>query len=172
MSMANSRLFSPIPQYTLADAVTARLREAIVTGQLAQGEKLAETALAAQMGVSRSPVREALHRLQLEGLVHSQPNRGSYVWEPTEADVDEIISLRVMIESLAAEWALPNLTDEDFVQLDAIIERQRQLIEAGDFLKLIHEDKHFHEYVCDIVATLLALRIHVLLFEVVTVGTA
>jgi DNA-binding GntR family transcriptional regulator len=147
--MVDSRLFSPIPQYTLADAVTARLREAIVTGQLAQGEKLAETALAAQMGVSRSPVREALHRLQLEGLVHSQPNHGSYVWEPTEADVDEIISLRVMIESLAAEWASPNLTDKDFIQLEEIIERQQQLIEAGDFLKLIHEDKHFHEYICD-----------------------
>jgi len=147
--MANSRLLSPIPQYTLADAVTARLREAIVTCELAPGEKLAETALATQMGVSRSPVREALHRLQRQGLVQSEPNRGSYVWEPTEADVDEIMSLRVMIESLAAEWALPNLTDEDFAQLEEIIERQQQLIEAREFLKLIHEDKHFHEYVCD-----------------------
>jgi len=147
--MANSRLLSPIPQYTLADAVTARLREAIVTCELTPGEKLAETALAAQMGVSRSPVREALHRLQRQGLVQSEPNRGSYVWEPTEADVDEIMSLRVMIESLAAEWALPHLTDEDFAQIEEIIERQRQLVEAREFLKLIHEDKHFHEYVCD-----------------------
>lgn len=147
--MANSQLFSPIPQYTLTDAVTARLREAIVTCQLVPGEKLSEPALASQMGVSRSPVREALHRLQREGLVQSETNRGSYVWEPTEADVDEIMSLRVMIESLAAEWALPNLTDQDFAQLEEIIERQRQLIEAREFLKLIHEDKHFHEYVCD-----------------------
>ncbi len=147
--MANSQLFSPIPQYTLADAVTARLREAIVTGQLAPGEKLTEPALAAQMKVSRSPVREALHRLQREGLVQSQTNRGSYVWEPIEADVDENIRLRVMIESLAAEWAIPNLTDDDFAQLEEIIEQQRQAIEARDFLKLIHEDKHFHEYICD-----------------------
>ena len=149
MSMAGSSLLSPIPQYTLADAVTARLREAIVTCQLAPGEKLTEPSLAAQMGVSRSPVREALHRLQRQGLVQSEPNRGSYVWEPTEADVDEIMSLRVMIESLAAEWALPHLTDQDFAQLEEIIERQRQFIEAGEFLKMIHEDKHFHEYVCD-----------------------
>jgi len=147
--MANSRTLSPIPQYTLADAVTARLREAIITAQLAPGEKLTEPALAAQMEVSRSPVREALYRLQIEGLVQGQANRRSYVWEPTEADVDEIISLRVMIESLAAEWAISNLTDKDFAQLEEIIEQQRQAIEAGGFLKMIHEDKRFHEYVCD-----------------------
>ena len=147
--MTDSGALSPVPPFTLTDAVTAKLRDAIITGQLAPGEKLTEPALAARMKVSRSPVREALSRLQLEGLVQSQTNRSSYVWNPTEADVDEIFSLRVMVESLAAEWAIPDLTDTDFAQLEGIIEEQRQAIETGDLLNLIHEDRHFHEYICD-----------------------
>jgi DNA-binding GntR family transcriptional regulator len=146
--MAESTVFAPIQQSTLADMVTTRIREAIITGQLKAGERLAEPALAAQLGVSRSPVREALHRLEAEGLVYSQTNHGCYVWEPTEKDVDEILSMRVSIESLAAEWAIHELTEDDFAEMEAYIAIQRKLIEAENFVELIHEDKRFHEYIC------------------------
>lgn len=139
---------SLIQQSTLADAVTERLRAAIISGQLAPGEHLAENILASRLGVSRSPVREALQRLEREGLVVRQTNRGSYVWQPTEKDVDEIFSLRTMLEILAAEWIVDDLTDEDFKALEQIIEREREVIEAGDALALIEEDKRFHEYLC------------------------
>lgn len=139
---------SPIQQTTLADAVFERLRRAIITGTLQPGQRLSETALSTQMAVSRSPVREALQRLQLEGLVVGQTNRSCTVWNPSVADVKEVFSLREMIETLAAEWCIEKLTEDDFQQLDQIIERQRQAIEDQDYIVLIREDMLFHEYVC------------------------
>ncbi|RME78406.1 MAG: GntR family transcriptional regulator [Chloroflexi bacterium] len=133
-------------QNTLADIVTARLREAIIQGKLKPGERLAEPSLAAELGVSRSPVREALVRLESERLVSRQANRGFFVWEPKEKDVDEILSLRVMMESLAAELVLANLTDEDFDRLEEIYQTQKKLVELGEFLRLTREDRHFHDY--------------------------
>lgn len=139
---------SPIQQTTLADVVCERIRRAIIMGNLPSGQRLSETALSTQMAVSRSPVREALQRLQLEGLVTGQTNRSCTVWSPTEADVKEIFSLREMIETLAAEWCIDLLTEADFQAMEQIIERQRQAIEAQDYIELIREDKLFHEYFC------------------------
>ncbi len=138
----------PVPQNTLADVVTQRLRMAIITGALAPGAKLAEGAVAAELQVSRSPVREALHRLEAEGLVHSNRGHSTYVWAPTPQDVDEIISLRVMCECLAAEWALRKLTAEDFAHLHSLVDRQRDAVTAGDPVHLLDLDMAFHEYVC------------------------
>lgn len=138
----------PIQQVTLADAVCEQIRRAIVTGVLSPGQRLSETALSMQLKVSRSPVREALQRLQLEGLVEGQTNRSCKVWNPNEADVKEIFSLREMIETLAAEWSVEKLNDDDFQTMEQIMERQRQAIEAQDYIALIREDKLFHEYVC------------------------
>jgi DNA-binding GntR family transcriptional regulator len=145
--MDNSAPLSPIQQNTLAELVTKRLRDAIVSRQLQPGERLTEPSLAKQLGVSRSPIREALHFLEQERLVSSKTNRGTYVWDPTEDDVDEILSLRVMLESLAAEWVTETLTEEDFTYLEAAIEREKQAIADGDLLELIHQDRQFHEYV-------------------------
>jgi DNA-binding GntR family transcriptional regulator len=138
----------PIQQTTLADAVCEQIRRAIVMGTLRPGQRLSEPALAAQLAVSRSPVREALQRLQLEGLVDGQTNRSCTVWNPTMKDVKEIFSLREMIETLAAEWCVDQLTEDDFKKMETIIERQRLAIEAKDFIVLIREDKAFHEYIC------------------------
>lgn len=140
---------APIHQTTLADAVCERIRRAIITGVLQPGQRLSEPALSAQLAVSRSPVREALQRLQLEGLVDGQTNRSCTVWNPTVHDVKEIFSLREMIESLAAEWCIDRLTEDDFQQLEHIIEQQRQAIEARDYIVLIREDKRFHAFICE-----------------------
>jgi DNA-binding GntR family transcriptional regulator len=138
----------PIQQTSLADAVYEQIRRAIVMGSLKPGQRLSEPALAAQLAVSRSPVREALHRLTLEGLVTGQTNRSCVVWQPSVADVREIFSLREMIENLAAEWVIERLTEDDFATLDAIVERQRVAIESQDHIMLIREDMLFHEYLC------------------------
>jgi DNA-binding GntR family transcriptional regulator len=138
----------PIQQTTLADAVCEQIRRAIVTGVLTPGQRLSETILSAHLGVSRSPVREALQRLQLEGLVVGQTNRSCTVWNPSVADVKEIFSLREMIETLAAEWCVENLTEEDFQAMEQIIQRQSRAIEAQDYVNLIKEDKLFHEFIC------------------------
>jgi DNA-binding GntR family transcriptional regulator len=126
--------------------VTARLRLAIVTGALGPGERISEPLLAEQLQVSRSPVREALHRLEEERLVARTASRRITVWLPTEADVDEIFSLRVMLESLAAERTVQQLTDDDFAALEQLIHQQEGLIANQEYVELIREDKYFHEY--------------------------
>ncbi len=73
-------------------------------------------------------------------------NRRITVWLPTEADIDEIFSLRVMLESLAAERTVQQLNDDDFAALEQLVLRQEELIVNQEYIKLIHEDKHFHEY--------------------------
>jgi DNA-binding GntR family transcriptional regulator len=138
----------PVQQITLADGVTDQIRDGIITGQLRPGERLAEPELAALFQVSRSPVREALRRLEQEGLVVREANRSCYVWRPTTADVDEIFSLRTMLESLAAELIINELNEDDFNYLHEAIERQRQLIADNKSIELIHEDMSFHEYLC------------------------
>jgi DNA-binding GntR family transcriptional regulator len=131
---------------TLTDIVTSRLRLAIVTGTLSPGERISEPLLAGQFQVSRSPVREALHRLEEERLVVRLANRRTTVWLPTEADVDEIFSLRVMLESLAAERTIQQLDDDDFAALEELIRQQEALIVKQEYVELICSDKQFHEY--------------------------
>jgi DNA-binding GntR family transcriptional regulator len=137
----------PIITNSLADIVASRLREAIVTGQFQPGEKLSELGLTHILGVSRSPVREALQQLENEGLVVSKPNRSTCVWKPTETDLWEIYTLRSTIETLAGELVFDKLTSDDFHNLEAIIWNEGEAVAAGDFAKLIKEDRNFHEYI-------------------------
>jgi len=132
---------------SLADRVTEQLRIAIVLGQLAPGEKLAETALATQLGVSRSPVREALSRLEMLGLVKSFTNYSASVWAPTEQDVDEIYCLRATLDIYACERAMAYLAPEDFEQLEQEINRQAGLLKLVDYVALVNSDRWFHELV-------------------------
>lgn len=131
---------------SLADQVTAQLRSAIVTGALSAGERISEPSVAEQLQVSRSPVREALHRLEEERLIIRQPNRRIAVWLPTERDVSEIFSLRVMLESLSAERVIDHFTDADFAQLDKMVDFHEELATRNDYLQLIQEDKAFHRF--------------------------
>jgi len=137
----------PVSQNSLTDIVTAQLREAIVSGQLFPGEKITEVAMAERLGVSRSPVREALQRLERLGLVRSQLNYSTYVWDPTEADVDEIVNLRNMIEIYATEHIIHTLSDADFARLDAFISEQERDIQVKNYIDLVRSDRAFHEYI-------------------------
>jgi DNA-binding GntR family transcriptional regulator len=139
---------TPIRVTSLTDAVVNRIRKAIITGELKPGERLSEPTLAAQLGVSRSPVREALQILKSDGLVTESSNRGSYVWLPTAADIDEIFSLRIMIENLASQWLSEHLSDEDVLAMQAIIAEERRTIASQDFTAIMETDKRFHEYIC------------------------
>ncbi len=138
--------FAPINQNTLADHVTERIREAIIRGNLQPNQRLSEPTLASELGVSRSPVREALTRLESDGLVRKKANRGFFVWEPTPRDVDEIISLRVMMESSTAEMVINKLTEEDFRHLEAMVERQKAVVEVKGLFRLTRTDREFHAY--------------------------
>ena len=145
--MAAMSPLSPISPNTLADELVIRLRRAIISGQLQPGERLAEADIAATMGVSRGPVREAILQLESEGLVYSRTNRGTYVWIPTERDVDEILNLRAVLETLAASWAIHNLSDADFTHMQDLLNELEQT-PSIDGLRLVDHDREFHEFIC------------------------
>jgi DNA-binding GntR family transcriptional regulator len=141
----------PIEQRTLGDVVTARVRKAIIRGELHPGLRLTEPSLASSLGVSRSPVREAITRLRSEGLIVGSAT--NVVWKPERSDVDEIFSLRTVYECLAAEWVIngDRLDDQDYERLQSQIDHLREISENPESLSsisLIGADEEFHGYIC------------------------
>lgn len=111
----------------LRERARAVIRTAIASGELAPGEQIVEAAIAARIGVSRSPVREALRELEQHGLVVSVPNRGTFVVEITAEDAQEIVLLRAALEGLAARLATDAMGRRDRRVLEAIVERMERL---------------------------------------------
>jgi DNA-binding GntR family transcriptional regulator len=142
---------APITHRTLADAVTARIRDAIVLGRLSPGQRLTESMLADFLEVSRSPVREALTRLRYQGLVEGAST--SHVWKPTPADVDEIFSLRTALDCLVNEWIINNeaLCEEDIAFLESLIAELQEKVECPETLSrdvVMAADEAFHSFLC------------------------
>ena len=102
----------------LRDVVFNTLRQAIITGEFAPGERLMEISLANRLGVSRTPVREALRQLELEGLVRIIPNRGAFVEGITKEDVKDIYEIRARLEGLCAKWAADRITKDQIAELE------------------------------------------------------
>ena len=98
-------------------AATDLIRDAIIDGRLAPGERLKEVELATELGISRTPVREALLVLQTEGLVEAVPNRGATVRAHTAEDLDDLYQLRALLEGYAARRAATRITEEDVARL-------------------------------------------------------
>jgi DNA-binding GntR family transcriptional regulator len=120
----------PAPKHSLADDVVERLRKAIWSGRLAPDERLREEELAEFLGVSRGPIREALTRLEREGLVVKYPNRGAVVARLSPEDLAEVFSLRLAIERLAVRMAVRHAESRHFEQMQAIID-QLAALQAG-----------------------------------------
>lgn len=145
------QLLSKPTSKTLRTEVKAILHDAIVNGQLNPGDHLKESDLAAQLSVSRSPIREALRQLEQDGLVVSVPNQGSYVKAYTHKEIDEIFTLRAALENLACELIIQGnrLSSQDWEHLDWFIEKQREAIDAQAFDELTELDMDFHEFICE-----------------------
>jgi DNA-binding GntR family transcriptional regulator len=143
------RLFSPIDfQFkfrTVHGIVLDRLREAIVSGVLKPGERLMEVQLAEEMGVSRTPVREAMRKLELEGFVHTVPRKGVFVVEFTDKDIVDTFKVRLALELLAVELAMKNIADGDVELLNGVLEEEARSIEGEDPEGMVHTDERFHE---------------------------
>ncbi|WP_213975042.1 GntR family transcriptional regulator [Tepidanaerobacter acetatoxydans] len=129
----------------LRDLVFAAMREAILSGKLKPGERLMEVQLAEEMGVSRTPVREAIRKLELEGLVVMVPRKGAYVAGLTLKDVAEVFEIRSSLEGLAAALAADRITDEEVEALDNILKEISEAVAKGDIDKVIKKDGEFHQ---------------------------
>jgi DNA-binding GntR family transcriptional regulator len=141
----NALLSSPFNR-GLATDIVSRLRTAIMHGYFGPGMRLREDALAKMLGVSRGPVREAFAQLEREGLVVIQRNRGTTVARLTRADVEEIYSLRVVIERLAVQQAILNATARQFDEMQQVVDTMTAYTARGITVPEAAElDIQFHE---------------------------
>jgi DNA-binding GntR family transcriptional regulator len=130
---------------SLASRVADRLREALVGGEFMLGEMIAEEALATRFGVSRTPVREALNQLQLQGLVVVKPQRGSFVFQPTEADVTALCEFRCLVEPHAARLAWQHQREATVATLQAALSEMKAARKARDAVRYGRADTRLHE---------------------------
>ena len=130
---------------SLQARVFEEIEGAILSGAFAGGESLGEMKLSAELGVSRTPVLEALRQLELEGLVKIIPNKGAVVVGVTEKDIEDIYVIRMRIEDLAVRWAAESMTDEDCKALWEVVELQEFYAQKEDAERLCEMDGTFHE---------------------------
>jgi DNA-binding GntR family transcriptional regulator len=135
---------TPVAQRTLGDEATDRLRTAIRGGTLAPGTRLVERDLAERLGMSRIPVREAIQRLVEEGLVQKLTHRGAVVYTPTRAEIEEISSLRVVLERFVAERVVERWQSEHEIHLQAIVNHMRRAATQRDLQQVYAQDYRFH----------------------------
>jgi DNA-binding GntR family transcriptional regulator len=131
--------------YTLRRKVFSLLVEAVLNGKYKPGQCLVESKLAAELGVSRTPVREALTQLEHEGLVQLIPNKGALVTGITHKDIQDIYTIRMMIEGLAARWAAEHIEEEELKELQEAIELEEFYTLKNDIEHLIQLDSRFHQ---------------------------
>jgi DNA-binding GntR family transcriptional regulator len=131
------------------DVATELIRQAIVDGSLAPGERLKEEDLARRLGISRTPVREALAILQAEGLVDGVPNRGSVVRSHTAAELDDLYELRALLEGHAARRAARRVTHEVLGALRESCDRFERIASDDDVRELVQENLAFHNTILE-----------------------
>jgi len=124
--------------------VTERLRQAIIDGEVELGDALSEDKLATKLGVSRSPVHEALTALEQQGLIDIKPQRGSFVFLPTREDIENLCEFRRMIEAEALRLAMKRRREATLAALKAAAHEMHEAILAGDDLRSAHADTAFH----------------------------
>jgi DNA-binding GntR family transcriptional regulator len=129
----------------LRERILDVLREAIITGELKPGQPLIEVDLASQLGVSRAPLREALQTLAREGLVETMPYRGSVVRVLTRTDIEELYSLRSVLESFAVRRLIAQHQPTTVSRLREIYERMLSTAQTGDLAGVNHIDREFHD---------------------------
>lgn len=123
------------------------LEEEILSGRLKPGDTLAEAKISAKLGVSRTPVREAVGQLESEGLVKSIPNRGAVVVGVSQRDIEDIYTIRTHIEGLAAKWTAEKIMDSELEELTNIVELQEFYLMKGDLVQIWRLDSRFHELI-------------------------
>jgi DNA-binding GntR family transcriptional regulator len=129
---------------TLADYVLETLREGLFSGRYPPDSRLDQKLLAEELGVSLIPVRESLRRLEAEGLVRIYPHRGVFVAERSVNEVKEILCIREVLEELATQLTVPNLSDRMLKHLADLIEQMEQALTATDMARFLALSETFH----------------------------
>ena len=133
--------------YSLSSRVFHTIREDILNGKYQANEELKEKSIGEEMGVSRTPVREALRQLELEGLVHIIPNKGAFVENVTLEDIKDIYEIRSLLEGLCARWAANNITKEQLEELEETVFLSDFHFSKENWDQMVELDNRFHEIV-------------------------
>lgn len=131
-------------KYSLRGRVFNKIREDILSGKYKEHEELKEVAIGEELGVSRTPVREAFRQLELEGLIQIVPNKGAYVTGITAKDVQDIYMIRSLLEGLCARWATDHITQEQLEELEENIYLADFHAEKGHMDQMAELDNRFH----------------------------
>ncbi|MBR5597007.1 MAG: GntR family transcriptional regulator [Lachnospiraceae bacterium] len=132
-------------KFSLRGRVFHKIREDILSGKYKDNEELKEVAIGDELGVSRTPVREAFRQLELEGLIHIIPNKGAYVTGITVKDVKDIYMMRSLLEGLCAKWATENITKEQLEEMEENVYLAEFHAAKGNTQQLAELDNRFHE---------------------------
>ena len=131
----------------LRDVVFKTLRQAILKGELEPGERLMEIQLAERLGVSRTPIREAIRKLELEGLVLMIPRKGAEVAKISENNLRDVLEVRRSLEELAIDLACQRMTEEELSELKKTEERFAKAIQTGEVMEIAQTDESYHEII-------------------------
>lgn len=131
----------------LRDVVFNTLRQAILKGEMEPGERLMEITLANKLGVSRTPIREAIRKLELEGLVNMIPRKGAVVASISEKDMKDVLEVRITLEELAVKLAVKNMEPEDIEQLRAAAKGFENAVISRDIVDIVEADVAFHDII-------------------------
>ena len=132
-------------KYSLRGRVFHKIRDDILSGKYKEHEELKEVAIGEELGVSRTPVREAFRQLELEGLIQIIPNKGAYVTGITVNDVKDIYMIRSRLEGLCARWATEKITDEQMEEMEENVYLAEFHAQKGHMDQMAELDNRFHE---------------------------
>ena len=133
----------------LRDVVFNTLRQAILTGELKPGERLMEIHLANKLGVSRTPIREAIRKLELEGLVTMIPRRGAEVAQITEKSMNDVLEVRRAVDALCVELACERISDEELERLRVACDEFAEQVKIKDVKKIAQADVALHNIIVE-----------------------
>ncbi len=136
-------------KYSLRGRVFSKIREDILSGKYKEHEELREVAIGEELGVSRTPVREAFRQLELEGLIQIVPNKGAYVTGITAKDVGDIYMIRSKLEGLCARWATDHITEEQLEELEENVYLADFHAQKGHLDQMAELDNRFHQILYD-----------------------
>lgn len=131
----------------LREVIFNTLRDAIIVGELKPGERLMEVKLAEKMGVSRTPVREAIRKLELEGLVNMIPRKGAHVADLSVKDIVDVLEVRASLDGLAASLSAERITEEELRDLSHVNAQFISFVEKENLQGSIKKDVEFHEII-------------------------
>jgi DNA-binding GntR family transcriptional regulator len=136
-----------IQKKTLHEEIADNLREMIMSGELREGDKIKENVLCDMMGISKTPLREALRVLSAEGLIRLVPNRGSYVTTPTFEEIKEMFDVMRVLEGVCARTAVEKMRDRDLSKLEKLHQKLEKNFRRKDQKEYIHQNNLYHAFV-------------------------